>query len=295
MRDMLDGGQPYPLTAWSAQFRAPPRRPGRCAAREQDRWRRRAGRRISSAIWRIRSHSSGTRSNRCSISRGSGQDDEARDRSECRCRPARRRSARPSRGCSSRTTRREEQTAQRVAEIYGAVQRQVYWFLTATLVAIVADQRVLIRVEPAAVRGARRRCRTQRHELAQKLIATREATLRAYLARAARRVRTGADRDGLDARARRQAGAGRVAAAGPSCAKSPRSRRRSSTSVRSLSQTLHPSILEQAGLESTIDWYLSTVERQTGHRRLLRARRPARSPSMDDRRPFTSIACCRRR
>ena len=36
------------------------------------------------------------------------------------------------------------------------------------------------------------------------------------------------------------------------------------TEVRNLSQTLHPSILEQAGLESTIDWYLSTVERQTG-------------------------------
>jgi signal transduction histidine kinase len=36
------------------------------------------------------------------------------------------------------------------------------------------------------------------------------------------------------------------------------------TQVRSLSQTLHPSILEQAGLESTIDWYLSTVERQVG-------------------------------
>src|SRR5690349_11942502 len=36
------------------------------------------------------------------------------------------------------------------------------------------------------------------------------------------------------------------------------------THVRSLSQTLHPSILEQAGLEGTIDWYLSTVERQTG-------------------------------
>jgi len=34
--------------------------------------------------------------------------------------------------------------------------------------------------------------------------------------------------------------------------------------TRSLSQTLHPSILEQVGLESTIDWYLSTVERQLG-------------------------------
>jgi signal transduction histidine kinase len=34
--------------------------------------------------------------------------------------------------------------------------------------------------------------------------------------------------------------------------------------VRGLSQTLHPSILEDAGLEGTIDWYLSTVEHQTG-------------------------------
>ena len=32
--------------------------------------------------------------------------------------------------------------------------------------------------------------------------------------------------------------------------------------VRSLSQTLHPSILEELGLDSTIEWYLSTVEKQ---------------------------------
>jgi signal transduction histidine kinase len=34
--------------------------------------------------------------------------------------------------------------------------------------------------------------------------------------------------------------------------------------VRGLSQTLHPSILDELGLESTIDWYLSTVEKQLG-------------------------------
>ncbi|MGH8189789.1 MAG: sensor histidine kinase, partial [Steroidobacteraceae bacterium] len=34
--------------------------------------------------------------------------------------------------------------------------------------------------------------------------------------------------------------------------------------VRALSQTLHPSILEELGLESTIGWYLSTVEKQLG-------------------------------
>jgi signal transduction histidine kinase len=34
--------------------------------------------------------------------------------------------------------------------------------------------------------------------------------------------------------------------------------------VRSLSQALHPVTLEEAGLESTVDWYLPVVERQNG-------------------------------
>ena len=35
-------------------------------------------------------------------------------------------------------------------------------------------------------------------------------------------------------------------------------------SVRSLSQALHPVMLDEAGLEATIDWYLPAVQRQTG-------------------------------
>src|SRR5439155_2856517 len=34
--------------------------------------------------------------------------------------------------------------------------------------------------------------------------------------------------------------------------------------VRSLSQALHPSILDEAGLESALEWYLPTVGRQVG-------------------------------
>jgi len=34
--------------------------------------------------------------------------------------------------------------------------------------------------------------------------------------------------------------------------------------VRSLSQALHPVMLEETGLESTLDWYLPVVERQSG-------------------------------
>jgi signal transduction histidine kinase len=34
--------------------------------------------------------------------------------------------------------------------------------------------------------------------------------------------------------------------------------------IRSLSQALHPVLLDEAGLVSTLDWYIPTVERQTG-------------------------------
>jgi two-component system sensor histidine kinase DegS len=34
--------------------------------------------------------------------------------------------------------------------------------------------------------------------------------------------------------------------------------------VRSLSQALHPVMLDEAGLETTLDWYIPTVERQIG-------------------------------
>src|SRR5258707_10673173 len=34
--------------------------------------------------------------------------------------------------------------------------------------------------------------------------------------------------------------------------------------IRMLSQALHPVLLEEAGLESTLDWYIPTVGRQTG-------------------------------
>src|SRR5207244_13624548 len=34
--------------------------------------------------------------------------------------------------------------------------------------------------------------------------------------------------------------------------------------VRSLSQALHPVMLDESGLEATLDWYLPVVERQSG-------------------------------
>jgi signal transduction histidine kinase len=157
---------------------------------------------------------------------------------------------------------REEQAARMVQDMYDQVQRQVYWFLTATLVAIAATSLSLIRssrrlfAELAALSEGRR-------ELAHQLIGARESTLH-HLSRELH--------DGLGqvltaigsmlGRAERQ-----VPEGAPLRAELREVREIAQTAlndVRSLSQTLHPSILEELGLESTLDWYLPTAEKQLG-------------------------------
>jgi signal transduction histidine kinase len=140
------------------------------------------------------------------------------------------------------------------------VQRQVYWFLAATLMAIAATSLYLIRsnrrlfAELASLSNERR-------DVAQKLIATREATLReiarelhdefgqlltamgSMLGRASRQV---PEQSPLRSDLREVSEIAQSAL----------------ENVRGLSQTLHPSILEHLGLESTIDWYLSMIRKQ---------------------------------
>ena len=103
----------------------------------------------------------------------------------------------------------------------------------------------------------------ERREVAQQLIATRESTLR-HLARELH------DEFGqtLTAMGSMLGRAGRQAPADSPLGSDLREISEVAQGmlehVRGLSQTLHPSILEDVGLEGTVDWYLSTVERQTG-------------------------------
>ena len=156
----------------------------------------------------------------------------------------------------------EEQTAQRVQGIYDQVERQVYWFFAATLVVIAATGLYLIRAnrrlfaELASLSDGRR-------ELAQQLIATRESTLR-HLSRelhdevgqilTAIGLMLGRAEKHTPADSPLRADLREIGEAAQSTL----------TSVRSLSQTLHPSILDELGLDSTFDWYLGTVEKQLG-------------------------------
>jgi signal transduction histidine kinase len=156
----------------------------------------------------------------------------------------------------------EEQAAQRVGEIYNHVQRQGYIFLSATLIAISLTGLYMIRsnrrlfAELASLSA-------QRSDLAQKLIATQESTLRnisrelhdefgqiltavgAMLGRAERHLPP-------DSPLRTELREVSEIAQG------------TLENVRMLSQALHPVMLEESGLESTISWYIPTVEKQTG-------------------------------
>ena len=103
----------------------------------------------------------------------------------------------------------------------------------------------------------------RRSDLAQKLIATQESTLR-YISRELH------DEFGqiLTAIGSMLARAGAHAPADSSVRADLQEVREITQStldkVRSLSQALHPVMLDEAGLEKTLDWYIPTVERQTG-------------------------------
>ena len=156
----------------------------------------------------------------------------------------------------------EERAAVQVTEIYDRVQRQAYVFLTGTLIAIVLTSLYLIRsnrllFNQLATLSARR------SELAQTLITTQESTLR-HISRELH------DEFGqiLTAMGAMLGRARNLAPEGTSLRADLLEVREIAQNaldkVRSLSQALHPVMLDEAGLEQTIEWYLPVVERQTG-------------------------------
>ena len=156
----------------------------------------------------------------------------------------------------------EEQAALRIAQIYERVQRQVYLFLTLTLVAILLTGLYSIRSNRQLF-SQLATLSEQRSELAQKLISTQESTLR-HISRELH------DEFGqiLTAMGAMLSRAGNQAPEGSRLRADLREVAEIAQStldkVRSLSQALHPVMLDESGLESTLDWYLPVVERQAG-------------------------------
>ncbi len=261
MRDMIDNDEPYPLTAWSAQFQ-------RIHTDLDDAMRLEAGLAPTS---RTAEQSASLSSSLTQFwdaadrvfalaASGNGKDARAQIQLSLQARQA---------ALSTAVARmlvqnseNEDQAAQRIVQIYDRVQRQVYVFLAATLAAILLTGFSMIRWNRRLF-ARMAELSERRSELAQKLIATQESTLR-YISRELH------DEFGqiLTAMGSMLGRAGTHAPEGSSLRGDLQEVNQIAQDtldrVRTLSQALHPVMLDEAGLETTLDWYIPTVERQTG-------------------------------
>ena len=261
MRDMLDNDEPYSLTAWSAQFqRIRTDLDDALKLEEQDAVAERTPEQRQflgnsmAQFWDAVERTFELARN--------GKEDDAR--TEIRVSLQARQAA-----LSTAVARllvqnneSEEQVGLRIGRIYDRVQRQVYIFFAAILSAIVLTSLYLIQsnrrlfAQLAALSE-------QRSELAQKLISTQESTL-LHISRELHdefgQILTAIGsmlsraRNYLPENSPLRAELREVSEIAQSTL----------DKVRSLSQALHPVMLDEAGLESTIDWYIPVVERQTG-------------------------------
>jgi len=261
MRDMLDNDEPYPLTAWSAQFQ-------RVRSDLDDAFRREEELAVAHRTPEQREYLGKSLTQfwdavgRTFALAQAGKQAEAREQIRVTLQARQAALSTAVARLLVANNESEQQAAQRVGEIYDRVQRQVYIFLSAILIAIVLTSLYVIRSNRRLF-AQLATLSEQRSELAQKLISMQESTLReisrelhdefgqiltavgAMLERAKKHAPEGSPLR-TDLR--------EVSEVAQSTLES----------VRSLSQALHPVMLDEAGLESTVEWYLRTVEKQTG-------------------------------
>lgn len=261
MRDMLDTEGPYPLTAWSAQFermradldaglKLEEQLAGEGRSPEQRRFLAQSVSQFWDAIERMFALAAAQR------------EDEAREQIRLSLQSRLQALSTSVSRLLVENNEGQQQTAARVTRIYQGVQRQLYFFLAATLLTIVLTSLYLIRSN-RLIFARIGELSAQRSELAHKLIATQEATLQhisrelhdefgqvltaigAMLGRAGNQIPQDSPlkQDLQEVREVAQS---------------------TLHNIRSLSQALHPVLLEEAGLESTLDWYFASLQRQIG-------------------------------
>ncbi len=261
MRDMLDTTEPYPLTAWTAQFerihedldaglKLEENLAGANRTPDQQRYLSQSVSQFWDAV------------NRMFALAQNGKDAEAREQIRLSLQARQQALSTAVSRLLVGNNEGEEQAAARIAQIYDGVQRQLYIFLAATLIAIVLTSLYLIRSN-RQIFARLAELSEQRSDLAQKLISTQESTLRNI-------SRELHDEFGqvLTAIGSMLGRAGKHAPEGSPLREDLKEVQKIAQStlnnIRTLSQALHPVLLEEAGLESTLDWYIPTVGRQTG-------------------------------
>jgi signal transduction histidine kinase len=261
LRDMVSGDEPYPLTAWSAQFE-------RIRTDLDDAMRLEAALAAASRTPQQSAFLSSAFTqfwdavDRVFALAHEGKQDEARRQIQVSLQERQAALSTAVARLLVENTENQEQAGRRIVEIYDRVQRQVYIFLAATLLAIVLNGLSLIRWNRRLF-ARLAEISERRSELAQKLIAAQESTLR-YISRELH-DEFGQILTAVGSMLRR---AGAHAPEGSSLRADLQevleTVQTTLESVRSLSQALHPVMLDEAGLERTLDWYIPTVERQTG-------------------------------
>lgn len=261
MRDMLDAGEPYPLSAWSAQFERV-RGDLDSALRLEEQYAEVHRTPEQRAYLSQQLSQFWDAVDRMFALARAGKENEARDQIRLSLQA---RQAALSTAVSRllvENNEAEQQAGGQIENIYNGVQRQLYIFLAATLIAIALTSLYLIRSN-RQIFARLAALSAQRSDLAQKLISTQESTLRhisrelhdefgqvltaigSLLGRVEKQVPQGAPlRE--DLREVREIAQSTL------------------NNIRSLSQALHPVLLDEQGLESALDWYIPTVERQAG-------------------------------
>jgi signal transduction histidine kinase len=261
MRDMLDAKDGYPLTAYRAQFQ-------RVRADLEDAFRRESA--VAPAI-RTPDQARYLASSVAQFWDAVDRTFELAARDEAEARVQVRLSLEARQDSLSTTVARllvqnnegEEQAAARTRQIHDQVERNLYIFLAAMLVFLAAvsayliryDRRVFDRITTLANR---------RRELAQQLISMQEqifasisrelhddfgqilTAVGTMLQRASRLAASNSERMREELREIHE------------------TVQTALEKVRSLSQTLHPMMLEEVGFESALDAYLPVFERRTG-------------------------------
>jgi signal transduction histidine kinase len=261
MRDMLESDERHPLAAWSAQF-------DRIHADLDDALRLEAQLAVATRTPEQRQYLANSfaqfwdAANAAFSLARAGNSVSARDQVRLTLQPRQASLTNAVARLLVENYESEGKASAQVLQIYDRVQRQVYLFLAATLAAILATGLYLIHSNRRLFEKLDSLSR-QRSELARQLIATQESTLRhisrelhdefgqtltavgALLGRAEKQTPEGSDVRGELHEVRDIA-------------------QQTLENVRSLSQSLHPVMLDETGLESTVDWYLPMIERQTG-------------------------------
>jgi signal transduction histidine kinase len=263
MRDMLDNDGPYPLTAWSAQFQRMRtdlddalKQEAQLAATTRTPEQRQYLESSLTQFWDA--------ADRTFALARDGKEKEAKEQIRLSLQARQEALSTAVSRLLVQNNESQEQAGARIKEIYDRVQSQVYLFLTAILTAILLTSFYVIRSNRRLF-SQLEVLSEQRSELAQKLIATQESTLR-YISRELHdefgQILTAMG--SMIGRARNHAPEGSPLRA--ELVEVREIAQGALDKVRSLSQALHPVMLEEAGLESTLDWYLPVFEKQSGIR-----------------------------